>query len=101
MTEPRQPASFEELLGKGLLVGVTYLDASGALIEHIQRYGRVTAASRKTGIVIACDDGSEFTIPPALDAVYVAEAGLYTLKASGQQIAGPDYLATFDVTQPG
>ena len=85
------PVRVRELLGKTLLIGVSYQSHTGQLIERRQFFGTITEITRKRGIVIQDEiSGGEYCLPPDLDQLQ-APKGNYTLKASGRVITDPDY----------
>ena len=88
--------SREELIGKVLLVGITYYTNDGELIEQKQYYGNVTEAS-DTLIRIKLKDGSCFTLPPDLSSTKRARPGKYTLRSTGEVVSDPDFLATWNM----
>ncbi len=87
--------SREDLIGKILLVGITYYTKDGELIEQKQYYGTVIEAS-ETLIKIKQKDGSEFTLPPDLSSTKRARPGKYTLRSNGEVVSDPDFLATWN-----
>jgi hypothetical protein len=88
------------LVGRHMLVGLTYLDVSDNVIERRQLHGRVLRASKLEGIVIQLDSGEEFALPADLDAIRPADPGQYRLRGTGEVVTDPDFLATFTVTEP-
>jgi hypothetical protein len=86
------PIRVKELLGKTLLIGVTYESHTGDIIERKQAFGPITEISRKGGIVIRDQiSGATFALPPDLQQLHQAPKGSYTLKPSGLVITDPDY----------
>ncbi len=63
--EYNKEVTFDDLLGKVLLVGITYYTHENELIEQKQFYGTVTEANEKI-VRMILKDGSEFTLPPIL-----------------------------------
>jgi hypothetical protein len=88
-----------DLVGGTLLVGLTYLDARGALLEHREIFGRVVSCDPEAGIVIRQASDETFTIAPVLDAIDAGEPGLYHL-ANDQIVEDPDFTALITVTRP-
>lgn len=84
----------EDLLGKLLLVGVTYFTHDNVFIEKKQFYGTVTEAN-DTIIRIKQKDGSEFTLPPDLRTTGRAAKGEYKLHSTGEIVVDPDYIAVW------
>ena len=90
----------EELIGKTVLVGLTYVDFDGEVREQTQIHGEVVAADDVTGVVIRQPSGEDFTLPPALDAFEPAEPGEYTLRSTGEVVTDPDLLCSWTITAP-
>ena len=95
------PIRVRELLGKTLLIGVTYESHTGELIERKQHFGPITEISRKRGIVIQDEiSGGSFALPPDLQRLSPAPRGNYTLKPSGRVITDPDYTSQWISKRP-
>lgn len=90
--------TLEELIGKVLLVGVTYYTADNEFIEQKQFYGTVTEANDKI-VRIVQKDGSEFTLPPDLSSTKKARPGEYKLRSTKEVVVDPDFIATWNVTK--
>ena len=88
------------LVGRHMLVGLTYLDAADNVVERRQLHGRVLRASQQEGIVLQLESGDEFALPADLDAIRPADPGEYRLRGTGEVVSDPDFLATFTVTSP-
>lgn len=93
------PESYDELIGKVLLIGLSYYSPYGEFIEDKQLYGRVTVACDSC-ITITQANGEEFSIPPDLSAIETAVRGDYTLRSTKEIVRNPDYLARYNVTLP-
>jgi hypothetical protein len=101
------PPEFDQALadsyvGKYILVGITYLDSNGALVERVQLHGVIEAAT-PNGIEISLRGkraGEVWTMPPTLDAISAAPPGQYSLKSSDEVVDDPDLLSTWTVTKP-
>lgn len=96
--ECEQEITFEELIGKVLLAGMTYYTHDGIYIEQKQFYGTVTEAN-ETIIRVQQTDGTEFILPPDLHSVKRAKKGEYTLRSTGETVVNPDFLATWNVNK--
>ncbi len=93
------PESYDELLGKVLLIGLSYYSHDGGFIGDKQLYGRVTQ-SNDSCITITQADGEEFSLPPDLSAIEKAAPGDYTLHSTKEAVKNPDYLARYNITLP-
>ena len=91
--------TFEELLGKTLLIGLTYYSKYGELIERKQLFGTVIK-SDNNGITIRKADNKTFTLPPDLSAINIAAPGEYRLKSTSEIVVNPNYLAVYNITKP-
>jgi len=97
---------WDELPGKTILLGLTFTDSEGDVIEQVQRHGIVQSANRAGGIatrLIAPGqpwDGELYVLPPDLDAVSEASPGAYRLRSTGETIVDPDLLASWEIRSP-
>lgn len=90
------------LVGKYILVGITYCDHSGQEMEKVQMHGVIESASHK-GVVIALrgvHEGKRWTMPPDLRSISEAKPGKYNLHTTGEVVTDPDLLSTWTVTKP-
>ena len=90
--------SFDELIGKVLLVGLTHTDTNNNVLGHSEYFGIVLKASQTDGIVLKrYGVGDIVSLPPMLENYEKAKPGIYTLKSSGLKIENPDYTCTWRV----
>jgi hypothetical protein len=87
------------LVGKSVLVGLTYVNATGEVEEQVQFFGHITSFD-PTMVTITRDSGADFTLPPALESFKAAEPGEYRLRGSGQVIVDPDLISTWTISAP-
>ncbi|MCL2354783.1 MAG: hypothetical protein FWC68_02685 [Oscillospiraceae bacterium] len=91
---------FEYILNKHILVGLTYQDKEGNVLERIQFHGDVVVASQEEGIAIEIEDTEEiFVLPPDIRSIHIAEPGEYRLDSSGEVVVNPDLLTTWIITR--
>lgn len=91
-----------DMVGKTLLVGVTYYGADGSPTGQEQFYGNVKRANTSDGIVMRLDGtrlGEEFALPPDTRSVYRAAPGQYRLRSTGEVVVDPDFTVTFNVNR--
>ncbi len=88
--------TLDELIGKILLVGITYYTDSNEFIEQKQFYGTVTEAN-ESFIRIKQQDGTEFTLPSDLSSTKRARPGKYKLRSTGEIVTNPDFFATWNL----
>ena len=97
--ESEKEITFDELIGKVLLVGITYYTHDNEFIEQKQYYGTVTQADESI-IRIKEKDGTEHTLPPDLSSTKRAREGEYKLRSTGEVVVNPDFFATWNVNKP-
>jgi hypothetical protein len=90
----------DEITGKTVLVGLTYLTADGRVRDTEQLHGIVVSADEERGIEIRQPSGEIFLLPPAFDSFEPAEPGEYALRSSGEVISDPDLLCSWTITAP-
>jgi len=92
----------ESVVGKVVLVGLTYLEADGSLIEQQQFFGTVVRADSRKGILLSLEGqraGEQFNLPPDTRSIEIATTGEYRLRATGEVVTDPDYTATFSIAK--
>ena len=91
---PHWDAAFaKSLLGKTLLMNLTFLDDDGEVQERQQFFGVVIDAAEDEGIVLDLmgeHDGDTYTLPPQTSAIKAAEPGVTTLGGDT-----PDFVANW------
>lgn len=81
------------VIGKTVLVGITFVDSSGAVTETGQWWGTVLAFNVQRGLVVdLSNSGQHHAFPPFVEALTKAEPGSYTLRSTGEVIENPDLL---------
>jgi len=104
---PSEPDRFTdseaaELVGKTILIGVTYLDHRGEELQRSQMHGVVSSASTK-GIEVSlrgARHGQTFSLPPDPRFFAAAAPGKYKLHSTGEVVENPQVLCTATVTKP-
>jgi hypothetical protein len=91
-------ADLAQMLGKTLLVGITYLDSDERVTKQVQFAGTVIAVEP----LVTIDRGERkpFTLPRGEDAYFVASPGEYRLRETGEVIVDPDFVTTWAVHTP-
>jgi hypothetical protein len=87
-----------EMIGKKLLVGITYLGTEDHPAHTIEFAGIVTSVVPL--VTIERDKGEPFTLPPEPDAFNPAHPGDYRLRSSGEVVVDPDFVTTWTVSPP-
>jgi hypothetical protein len=94
------------LLGKYVLIGLTFTDAEGNVLEQAQRHGIVERAEADAGVEIRLRspgrawDGELYRLPPDLRAFSPARPGIYHLRSTGEDVEDPDFTATWEICGP-
>lgn len=105
--------TIESILGKTALVGLSYFDTNGELLQQRQLCGTVVETDEEKGIALKLIKSKEaekknqeekpadehFVLPSSLTCWFNAPAGHYKNPASGVDIENPDYLVTWDIHQ--
>ena len=95
------PAFADGLIGAVVLVGITRHLPSGPEAE--QFYGTVETVDPTKGITLelmGSRAGDRFRFPPDLSVFSEADPGSYRLRASGETVDDPDYLAVWEIFPP-
>jgi len=91
------------LVGKRVLIGLTYHDHNDRFIEKRQVHGIVRSADSRQGLAIelqgeaACET---LWLPPDLGSLKEATPGEYRLRSTGEVVVDPDFLCTWVVKMP-
>lgn len=87
----------DALVGKYVLIGITYQDHNGKEIQLEQMHGLIESAS-PNGILISFRgnrSGTSWNMPPMLNAIRKAPPGSYKLNSTGETIENPNFLITW------
>jgi len=92
----------KEIIGKRVLIGISYFDHSGEAIDSEQMYGKVMSVHPDSVKVEleGLHNGEIFSMPRDLRALHKAEPGVYTLKSTGEEIENPDYTIAWNIIKP-
>jgi hypothetical protein len=94
--------TFDDLIEKVILIGVTYVDKQDNLLDRKQWWGIVESASSDIGIRVSLKNSSDpCVLPPDLNAIRRAAPGEYRLKESGEIVNDPDFLTTWTCVKGG
>ena len=92
----------EDVVGKVVLVGLTYLESDGKVIEQQQFFGKVKSADRRKGILLSLQGqrlGDQYNLPPDTRALETASAGEYRIRGTGEVVIDPDYTVMFSIAR--
>jgi hypothetical protein len=88
----------EFLKGKTFLIGLTFVDQHGKLIEQYQTHGMVLALTDEGLFKIERSDGSIFQMPYDKDTIGTAKKGEYRERSTGVIVKDPDFIMTWEIT---
>lgn len=97
--EDTRPITVEELIGKVMLVGLTYYTEEGDFVRQKQVWGTVDRVE-DDGVYLTLSTGEEYWLPPDLSSTKRAKPGEYKLHSTGEVVVNPDFTATWNVTTP-
>jgi hypothetical protein len=100
MESPEAISDLRDLLGKSVLVGITYLDDNDQVISQYQFHGRIESLDDDMVHVRVASSGEDFTLPPDPSAFIRAKPGNYRLRSSGDVVVDPDFTSVWTVSAP-
>lgn len=86
------------LIGKTVLVGLTFIDDDGEVSERQQFFGVVIEANDRDGILLDLlgeHDGDTYALPPQTSAIKAAEKGVTSLAGDT-----PDFVVSWTIHGP-
>jgi hypothetical protein len=89
-----------DMIGKVMLVGITYINPDGGLQSQAQFFGVVLSANDEQGIKLKLagqHEGQDYNLPPDTSCIWKADPGVYTLSESKEKLENPDYICTWEV----
>ena len=97
---PNDDASAHALLGKHVLIGLSFCNADGTPVRQVQLHGTIVRVTTASIDVHLAGSGEAFALPPDVDAFDVAAPGDYRVPATGAVVINPDLLTTWTITAP-
>ena len=87
----------EYLKGKVFLIGLTFIDKEGELIEQYQTHGIVSELTNDGLIRLKRKEETIFQMPYYKENIKKAEKGEYKLRATKEIVIDPDFLMTWEI----
>lgn len=87
------------MIGKKILVGLTYVNTSDEVTSQLQLHGNILSTSEHTLVFQRSDNNSEFSIPFDGKLDEADPESIYTLKTTGEEVTGVNYISTFTIHQ--
>ena len=87
-----------DLLGKVILVGITYYTHDRQFIEQKQYHGTVIRVD-DAGMIVQKSDGEEVWLPPDLRSTKPAPPGENRERSTGEIVVNPDFFTTWNVVE--
>ena len=93
----------KDLLGKTVIIGLTYYKADDSFSHQVQMHGEIESADPKLGVSVRLEgirEGESYVLPPHFEAFERAPRGEYRLRETGEVIYDPDFTTTWSITMP-
>jgi hypothetical protein len=97
----------QDLIGKYVLVGLTFTDADGRVVDQVQRHGTVEQVDPEAGVQIRLQspgngwDRELYWLPPDLGSFEPAKRdATYHLHSTGEDVDDPDFTASWTIGAP-
>jgi hypothetical protein len=86
-----------DLIGKHLLVGLTYLDHAGEVARQIQLHGHITQTGENTIRFERADGEGEFSVPNDGSLAPGEPEAVYKLRSTGEAVTEVDFVASWTI----
>src|SRR5690349_7397781 len=86
------------MVGKIVLIGLTYHDGHGKTTEQKQLHGRIVSADERHGFKVelaGSNKGQTYRLPPDLRPFRNAARGEYRLRSTGEVVVNPDLVCNW------
>ncbi len=97
------PGLAEQLIGKTVIIGLTYVDGADTVTRRVQIHGVIGLANQTDGVridLLGTKAGDTYWLPPDTSNFDPAQPGVYRLKETGEEIVDPDFLSTWTIHAP-
>lgn len=92
------PETARAYLGKTFLLGLSFADETGAVVEKRQFYGKAVRVTAAEGVVVRLDgEDEEYSLPKNVK-ILPAPKGEYVLLSSAEVVTDPDFLAAWTIS---
>jgi len=88
----------QKYIGKVTLIGMTFVDEKGELIEQYQSHGTIKSIDENNLMTVSRNGLPDFIHPLEEDSMRKATPGTYRERATGSVIEDPDFLTSWTVT---
>lgn len=92
--------NLQDLVGKTMLIGLTYYNQQEEIIEQKQLFGVISSANETTGVFAEVGEDKPRLIPPDPFAIFYAPRGIYTCLATEEEVTNPDFITSWRVIMP-
>ncbi|MRM85857.1 hypothetical protein D1Z98_06975 [Riemerella anatipestifer] len=89
----------ENLKNKTFLIGITFVDENGDIIDEYQTSGKVLELTDNGILKLKRENENFFQIPYDNDSIFAAQKGEYKEKSSGKIIVDPDFITQWTVSK--
>jgi hypothetical protein len=87
-----------KLIGKTVIVGISYYDENGKFLDQKQFHGQIIGVSSEAGIrYIDKETNDEHVLPLRVDAIFPAPKGCYREYTTHKIINDPDFISLWHV----
>lgn len=93
----------EKLIGKYILIGITYVDSNNNVTKRKQLHGIIKRISKKKGILVSLkgvNKGQNYNLPPDYSNFHKASTGSYHLRSTNENIENLDLTTIWTINSP-
>ncbi|WP_165189569.1 hypothetical protein [Caulobacter soli] len=93
----------DALLGKRVIVGLTYVNDADEVTRLVQMHGVVGLADSASGVRLdlqGAKAGETYWLPPQIDNFQPAAPGIYRFRETGEEVVDPDFISTWTIHAP-
>jgi hypothetical protein len=88
------------IIGKTVIIGFSYENSKGDIVERKQFYGKIVDITLHKGIAVLLNQSDEMRyLPSQLKTLEVAPPGEYRLISTGEVVVNPDFITTWIVNK--